>query len=405
MDYNQAIESLCFKFGHAVTEYDVFRWLQNFKEDEWTMAMNVLDKVVYYSSDRIDEIVESYIKQIIQEYQDKHIYIQPSGSVGKSGHVMAYHAKKVIEKLENEGLPKDVLTLLNLKNIVNIKKNSVIVLLDDFSGTGESIQKFYDKYVKGIVNPVQVHVCALTVAYLEKASVYLKITCDIKLYGEFHQIAFARRGSVFGYEKNMIIARDFCFKKGEILLPNWKNEDLKPLGYKNGQALVCFEHTTPNNTIPILWYEEMIPGTDKKWNAIFPRFASSRIDRGRRLRQCSGFWISAMQKMNLPNIDWAMHHTVESLRLISVVAQKYRSRSDLYIAQTLGLNINDVKEIVILGKDKGLFDEHGALTSNARTIYEEIRRRDKILEHDIPKRMSQQLINEVYVPKSFRGIT
>lgn len=405
MNYNQAIESLCFKFGHAVTGVDVFRWLQNFEEDEWAMALNVLDKVVYYSSDRIDGTVELYIKQIIQKYQNEHIYILPSGSVGKSGHVMAYHAKKVIEKLENEGLPKDVLTLLNLKNVGNIKKKSVIVLLDDFSGTGESILKFYDRNLKGVVDAEQIHLCALTVAYLEKASVFLKKNCNIELYGEFHQIAFARRGSVFGYERNMILARDFCFKKGEILLPNWKNEDLKPLGYKNGQALVCFEHTTPNNTLPILWYEELIPGTDKKWNAIFPRFANSRIDRGRRLRQCSGFWISAMQKMNLPNIDWAMHHTVESLRLISVVAQKHHNRSDLYIAQTLGLNIDDVEEIVTLGKDKGLFDEHGALTSNARTIYEEIRKRDKILEHDIPKRMLQQLINKVYVPKSFRGIT
>ena len=55
MDYNQAIESVCFKFGHAVTEYDVFRWLRNFDESEWPMALNVLGKVIYYSSDRIDE--------------------------------------------------------------------------------------------------------------------------------------------------------------------------------------------------------------------------------------------------------------------------------------------------------------------------------------------------------------
>ena len=41
MDYNKAIESVCFKFGHAVTEYDVFRWLRNFDESEWTMALNV----------------------------------------------------------------------------------------------------------------------------------------------------------------------------------------------------------------------------------------------------------------------------------------------------------------------------------------------------------------------------
>ena len=65
MDYNKAIESVCFKFGHAVTEYDVFRWLRNFDESEWTMALNVLDKVVYYSSDMIDETLEYQINMII----------------------------------------------------------------------------------------------------------------------------------------------------------------------------------------------------------------------------------------------------------------------------------------------------------------------------------------------------
>ena len=58
MDYNQAIESICFKFGHTLTEFDVFRWLRNFDEREWAMALNVLDKVVYYSSDNIDEMLE-----------------------------------------------------------------------------------------------------------------------------------------------------------------------------------------------------------------------------------------------------------------------------------------------------------------------------------------------------------
>ena len=169
--------------------------------------------------------------------------------------------------------------------------------------------------------------------------------------------------------------------------------------------MVCFEHTTPNNTLPILWYEEMIPGLDKKWNAIFPRFANSRMERCRRLRMSSGFWLSAMQKMNMPNTDWAMHHTTESLRLISVVAQKYHHRSNMYIAQVLGICMEDVEEIIGIGKGKGLFDENGNLTLEAKTIYEEIRKRDKILEHDIPKQMSRIMIDSVYVPTSFRGIS
>ena len=173
---------------------------------------------------------------------------------------------------------------------------------------------------------------------------------------------------------------------------------------QNSQALVCFEHTTPNNTLPILWYEMKIPGTDKKWNSIFPRFANSRIERGRRLRISTGFWLSAMHKIKMPNIDWNLHHTTESLRLISIVAQKYHHRSDLYIAQVLGINMQDLEDIVKIGKEKGLINEAGGLTQEATAIYEEIRKRDRILERNIQKQISKQNVNSVYVPKSFRGI-
>lgn len=401
MDYNQAIESICFKFGHALTGIDVFRWLRNFDENEWDLALTILDKVVYYSSDNIDEMLEYYILKIIESYPNKHVYILPSGNVGKSGYVMAYHAKKVIEKL---ALPENKLSLLNLKNLGQVKKKAVVALLDDFSGTGESIRKFYEKNVKDVVDQ-SIIICALTIAYMEKSAVYLSEKCGMTIYGVLNKPAFIRRGSVFGNERSMLQVREFCFKKGEKLCPNWKNEDLKPLGYKNSQALVCFEHTTPNNTLPIFWYEMQIQGTDKKWNAIFPRFANSRIERGRRLRISSRFWISAMKKINMPNIDWSLHYTTESLRLISVVAQKYHHRSDLYIANVLGINMLDLEGIVNIGKEKGLFYEDGGLTQEATTIYEEIRKRDRILERDIPKQMSKQNINSVYVPKSFRGIT
>ena len=400
MDYNQAIESICFKFGHAVTEFDVFRWLRNFDESEWAMALNVLDKVVYYSSDSIDEMLEYYIQKIIKAHPNEQVYILPSGNIGKSGHVMAYHAKKVIEKL---ALSEKTLSLLNLKNLGKIKNNAVIALLDDFSGTGESIKKFYEKNVKAIIDGKSITICALAVAYMKKAAEYLYKECGIIIFGTLNKPAFVRRGSVFGYEKNMKQVRDFCFKKGEMLLPHWKELDLKPLGYKNSQALVCFEHTTPNNTLPILWYEDVVPGTNIMWNALFPRFANSRIDRGRRLRLSSNFWLSAISHLHLNNTDWTNYHTTESLRMICVVALKYRGRSDLFILQQLGICQDDLDEIVEIGKSKGLFDDNCSLTTEARTIYEEIRKRDHILEYEVKKEIVKSNTDRVYVPKSFRG--
>lgn len=108
------------------------------------------------------------------------------------------------------------------------------MLLDDFSETGESIKKYYEENVKGTVDGKPITICALTVAYMEKAVEYLRKECGITMYGALNKPAFIKRGSVFGYEKDMITIREFCFKKGEMLFPNQKNQDLKPLGYKDG---------------------------------------------------------------------------------------------------------------------------------------------------------------------------
>lgn len=54
-----------------------------------------------------------------------------------------------------------------------------------------------------------------------------------------------------------------------------------------------------------------------------------------------------------------------------------------------------------------MITEAGGLTQEATAIYEEKRKRkrDRILERDIPKQMSKQIINSIYVPKSFREIS
>ena len=82
-----------------------------------------------------------------------------------------------------------------------------------------------------------------------------------------------------------------------------------------------------------------------------------------------------MKHTKLANIEWGQYHTTDSLRLISWIAQKYHQRSDYYIAQVLGISIQDLESIVALGKSKGLIDDQGNMTSEAmkrlgrKTIY------------------------------------
>ena len=54
-----------------------------------------------------------------------------------------------------------------------------------------------------------------------------------------------------------LIARHY----GELLNPG------QPLGYKNSQLLIGFQHNVPDNTLPIMSRERVSP----PWHPIFPR--------------------------------------------------------------------------------------------------------------------------------------
>jgi hypothetical protein len=46
---------------------------------------------------------------------------------------------------------------------------------------------------------------------------------------------------------------------------------LYPLGYRNGQLLVGFHHNTPDNTLPIVWKDD-IRCRGRPWEPVFRRY-------------------------------------------------------------------------------------------------------------------------------------
>jgi hypothetical protein len=57
-------------------------------------------------------------------------------------------------------------------------------------------------------------------------------------------------------------ARDICGSYGARLEPNF------PLGWRDGQLLIGFCHNTPDNTLPVVWYDEPA----RAWTPLFRRF-------------------------------------------------------------------------------------------------------------------------------------
>jgi hypothetical protein len=57
-------------------------------------------------------------------------------------------------------------------------------------------------------------------------------------------------------------ARDIALHYGKTL---WAAH---PLGYKDGELLIGFHHNIPDNTLPIIWFDEPSP----PWKPVFPRY-------------------------------------------------------------------------------------------------------------------------------------
>ena len=401
---NLQIEALVYRFDHAITEADIVRWLMNFEEDYWSMAIKVLENVVYYSSDRIYATLKSYLDKILDAADGVPVIIVPVGSVGKSGYVMAYYAKKLVEAINDKSLV-DQAPLSALNNHLSTKNLKQVVLLDDFSGTGESIKKFYNNKVLTSVEACKkAKYLALTVASMEDAVTLLQDECDIKLFGDIFPKTFAKNGSVFGGYDRMKHVREFCFVNGVKLFPEWQERELKPLGYKNSQALIAFEHTTPNNTIPILWFEDIIPGTDKKWNALFPRFANSRIDRCKRYRKEGYYWLARLKKQFKSMDNDINIPAKETMLLYNVLNILSRKRSNAYICQVLNISAGELDSVYEYGREHDVFTGDNKLTPKGKQIIDDIKKRELIFQTKENKKAATiENVTFLYIPKKFRG--
>ena len=152
-------------------------------------------------------------------------------------------------------------------------KTQRLVLIDDFSGTGQTMLDGLKKHMTLLEQANSAGIRAIIIAVagfaqaresVERFIARNKLLADVYFCDELgsEDKAFSEQSRVFPDPLDRDTAKRIVETKGITL------ERRHPLGFGNTQALVVFYDSCPNNTLPVLWSES------KDWSPVFPRFSS-----------------------------------------------------------------------------------------------------------------------------------
>ena len=237
-------------------------------EKEIDLILRLTEDYLHCKFYQYEPLIKNLLKQIIVEYRHYlgNIFLLPLikfkdiGSV-KSGNFLLYPAKieleKIIKRDKTQTFALENPNLLKRKH--SERKNSLILLLDDFIGTGNTAEEAIDFYY----NEIAVQSDKIIIAALVAQDAGVKKISDlgIEIY-----VAIRRKKGITESERLDDI--DKAVKIMEELEEKIGVDDYLRFGYKRSEALVTMLRT-PNNTFPVFWHDNKANGSI--WPAPFRR--------------------------------------------------------------------------------------------------------------------------------------
>ena len=262
--------------GKPVTEERVRAWLEQFgSQRRQRLAFKILSGVSFYNQARVREklheafgMVRRGLRTSVGERRARRdILVTYLGGPSKSGHL---YARLFCQ--ENSISVESVVEITRLPGeLAKGRKIQAIVVVDDFVGTGktavEGLQEI-DSHVGGDVErlDIAVHFVAVTgfseaVKRIDRAATKFRFDLRVQVCDmlESDNRAFDESSKVFPDPRERQEALAVAGEFGAKLVKN------NPLGYGACQALVVFESSCPNNSLPILWTKS------SEFEPLFPR--------------------------------------------------------------------------------------------------------------------------------------
>lgn len=262
-------------YRSGVNNLAIDNWLQQFEEADRDLAARILDAVDFYDQGRIHAAYQKTLKTL--ELQGWHKsaskrrghwrFAAMSSSAGESGDAMLHNfrvANGLDSKIFNELFVSrsDLFRLPMLPDgdPNKLGPNDVVILLDDFSGTGTQVCDAWNDPVTSfgalLAGVGKVYLVVIAASNLARQKISSETEISLLPSNELDE-----SDNVFsGYCKHFTKAdKDKLLQYGKIASTR------NPKGFGDCGFVVVFQHRPPNNSIPILHADH------QRWTGLFPR--------------------------------------------------------------------------------------------------------------------------------------
>lgn len=251
-------------YRSPVTEPAIVEWMDQFEQADRDLAARILDVVDFYGQAQIHAAYRQALAALPGWHATKTKrtgewrFAAMSGSAGESGDSMLYQFR-IANKLDGKRF-SDLFVARRDLIAQKLGADDTVVLLDDFSGTGNQVckawndpQTAFGEILAGVGRIYLVLVAATRAA---RQRIGRETSLSVLSSHELDS-----RDNIFSEQCNRFTRQD----RNRLLHYCTLASRGAPRGFGDCGLVVVFQHRTPNNTIPILHVNH------GKWRGLFPR--------------------------------------------------------------------------------------------------------------------------------------
>lgn len=405
------IGNLLPRLKHAVEPIKLINWLENFDEDEVDLAIDLLSVYEYIPFNEFIFRLNDLLRELFRKIpKGEKIIIFPYGKVGKSGTLVTYPLKNTNAFKERE---KDILLTHDYEYIKTPTIYNHFIFLDDFIGSGKTFCKVYSKQnsIKNWITNNQIkHVYILATIVMAEGKKYINDRFkDVTIIAEERNKIFNKDLSPLKLFGSLNEIESVAIKHGKKILKRFSR------GYDKSEALVSYFHCTPNNTLPIIWYN------NDNWISLFPRFADIRMKQAKSFKKEIAFYLGVCNRLGIDIytgkeilekkqdrlVRKIKHNTKLDHSIIALLFLIKDNHDDIIICHLLGITSEELKETYEEAKKLNLINDRNEITNIGISFLKELK--EKTNQENFKKETKYSLRvkheHKLYIPDQFNGMT